>query len=494
MKIPHSLWIALALCTLLIAAPPAHAQDQLTGLVFSVNGDLWNYTPQSGIAQMTNWGYNGEPVQSPDGNLIAYLSGAEEVIESDQQYAGAQPSSIWIVDRSTGSFTRIADQSAGLMLRSTPAWSPDSTRLIWSELDADNYQSVARLMVYDLRTNAITALTSSFDMGYQDGGIFMPPVLWGEHGITRINYVGIGGPNPGNIVLDVYNPIDGALTTYTVGSTAAPEQQIMHHIWVQHEGTAQVVMVNRVGTWTMLDVRTGAYHQLPAPPSLHITSGIDNMQFTPIFVLEDQRAAFDWQATLTFDGGTPPNITSIGFRGFRLEPWLLPAPSGAYSVAWADIFDGDINIWSNAEPNTPRNLFQRDNSRGGSMGVAWLPTQWRTAGPALIPLAPLTSNAQTPAVIIPTTRPAVLLPGCAMPARLTAGQTAQVTPGTPNNVRSLPTVGADRVGQLPGGTRLTVLDGPQCVDGFVWWFVESAEITGWTAEGSDGSYWLEPAP
>jgi hypothetical protein len=76
--------------------------------------------------------------------------------------------------------------------------------------------------------------------------------------------------------------------------------------------------------------------------------------------------------------------------------------------------------------------------------------------------------------------------------RLTIGTRAQVTPGNANNVRDMPSVSGTRIGQLQSGTQFVVLDGPVCADGFNWFQIHSEGVTGWTVEGADGQYWLQP--
>ncbi|MGB1286160.1 MAG: hypothetical protein ACPG7F_06490 [Aggregatilineales bacterium] len=77
--------------------------------------------------------------------------------------------------------------------------------------------------------------------------------------------------------------------------------------------------------------------------------------------------------------------------------------------------------------------------------------------------------------------------------------TAQVANnGTPNTLRSQPVANdsiGERLGTIqPGRTLDTVLNGPACSDGFVWWFVEIDGATGWTAESdvSNRQYFLIP--
>jgi hypothetical protein len=84
---------------------------------------------------------------------------------------------------------------------------------------------------------------------------------------------------------------------------------------------------------------------------------------------------------------------------------------------------------------------------------------------------------------------------CTLTPRLTPGTTAYVTPGLPNLIRTQPRRGGDSaiVGRIPGGGVFTVLSGPQCDnEGRYWWQVNYAGITGWTAEGENGVYWLAP--
>ncbi|MDL1899665.1 SH3 domain-containing protein [Anaerolineae bacterium CFX9] len=82
-------------------------------------------------------------------------------------------------------------------------------------------------------------------------------------------------------------------------------------------------------------------------------------------------------------------------------------------------------------------------------------------------------------------------PGAPLP-RLWVGGQGSVTPGSANNVRETPTTSGNLLGQLPGGTRFTVLEGPVCADGYNWWRVSSDTLIGWTVEGRGSDYFLAP--
>jgi len=80
-----------------------------------------------------------------------------------------------------------------------------------------------------------------------------------------------------------------------------------------------------------------------------------------------------------------------------------------------------------------------------------------------------------------------------MVSRLMLRIFARVTPGTPNRMRSQPGTNATVIGEIPGGASIFITGGPQCgSEGWVWWQVNYNGVIGWTAEGDNATYWLEP--
>ncbi|MBN1565214.1 MAG: PD40 domain-containing protein, partial [Anaerolineae bacterium] len=87
--------------------------------------------------------------------------------------------------------------------------------------------------------------------------------------------------------------------------------------------------------------------------------------------------------------------------------------------------------------------------------------------------------------------------GTAPTPRLTVGQSARVvvTDGTGNNLRTSPNTSATIAGVLADGEVFSVIGGPQCVANYWWWEVRRWDgMSGWTAEGEPGDYWVEPWP
>ena len=65
-------------------------------------------------------------------------------------------------------------------------------------------------------------------------------------------------------------------------------------------------------------------------------------------------------------------------------------------------------------------------------------------------------------------------------------------PPLPNRVRLKPSSQAEVVGQIPPGEGVFILDGPECANDWVWWYVmaENQALEGWTAEGDEFETWL----
>lgn len=80
-----------------------------------------------------------------------------------------------------------------------------------------------------------------------------------------------------------------------------------------------------------------------------------------------------------------------------------------------------------------------------------------------------------------------------LPTRLASNLWAQTVAGFTINRRADVGLSAERVGQIPSGDIVRVMDGPVCADGYVWWLLSYDGTLGWTVEGDSesGDYWLE---
>jgi len=81
-------------------------------------------------------------------------------------------------------------------------------------------------------------------------------------------------------------------------------------------------------------------------------------------------------------------------------------------------------------------------------------------------------------------------------SRLKVGDNAYVSyePPLANNVRQEPYKGSTLLGKIRPGDEVTIIEGPSCSNGWVWWKITAKKdgLTGWTVEGDANEYWLIP--
>ncbi len=78
------------------------------------------------------------------------------------------------------------------------------------------------------------------------------------------------------------------------------------------------------------------------------------------------------------------------------------------------------------------------------------------------------------------------------PLEMVIGDQGRVLPGGANRVRSAPTTSGAQVSLMEGGSVFEVIGGPECGGGYRWWQVSFEGTEGWTVEGNDTEYFLEP--
>ncbi|MBN1286789.1 MAG: PD40 domain-containing protein [Anaerolineae bacterium] len=465
--------VVLSLCLATAAftyAGPAPAQTQAGDplLLALIHGDIWAWDGAE-LAQLTTWGYNERPVISPDGRYFAYNSWSSIFVEAGNPFVAGDdpPSNIWIGDLETGDFTRVSEQpaDAGLIsnrevsaiLRSTPAWSPDGRRLVWSEVELPDY--TYRIAGYDLDAGTTQVLVSSVPAPFNDAGVRTIPVWWGPGGIVtqviRFTEFSLGEPDNELWLFDG----DGGLQS--VVNLGAP--YIYPFGWTTYNGKDYMGVFNyqnlKIG---LVDPVGGTVRYVEGRPALR--SRANPLNALSVEVRHNSDDAWDvtaaWQAPWQ---ETPLDVDYDLAWQHKIAP--SPAAQAVAYIAEALYIrrPGDtIKV-----PGTEGIAGERE------AGVAWGAVSWAVAGAG------------------------VACPG-APPARLVVGMEARVVPNpAPNVIRSEPNRTSSSsavIGQISGGETFTVLDGPRCADGLAWWLVDYQGTTGWTAEGEGDEYWLEPLP
>lgn len=231
----------------------------------------------------------------------------------------------------------------------------------------------------------------------------------------------------------------------------------------EDETANRIAVINRDGSGQRALIDTPGREVCPAwsPDGTRIAFAAASSMDSDIFLVNS-------------DGSNLINLVDDAFSYDNVPGW---SPDGQYLVFHSIPGDDIYRIGVDG-----RGLKNLTNNPGADTSPTWLP------GETYLATASQTSES-------PTDRPT---DPCldSLPTRLRVGLFAYVNPEPPlpNNVRSDAGKSHQVIGDIEAGGAMKILEGPQCVDGWVWWKVRSldTELQGWTAEGNNKNYWLIP--
>ena len=477
----------LLLLLLALAASGNHlssGQTSNSDIYTYQHGDLWKYSLNTGTAMpLTQSGYNGGPVLSPDGRSIAYLEAAPMFVADFNagaagQTAGSPPADIWILDIDSQNLRKVADQtgaSGAGYLRSIPAWSPDGRNLAWLQIDPQ-VQSLedASLQIYSLDAGMTISLAGDVNLGYQESNIRVPGLRWGTGGIARLLFVFLYGNQSPFLFIEVFNPATGTRAQFNLKLTPDKSNLVSDFMWANHLGQS-VILLRIQDYWEVLNPLDGSRSRLTDAPRLKNRFITGALELIPTAVSNDRGDwEFHWRAV------TGGHLYDTGYISRDVDVNHQPALSN----------DGSQMAWHNGERVSTWRLGMLTDARAlagdavtynafpipGPVSLAWAPMEWVTTG--------LVAAVEA----VPTSEPN---PGiCTLEPQLSPGQQAAVSPGLANRVRTAASLNAEVVGNIQAGEVVTIVQGPVCAGGYYWYSVRGAGISGWTVEGLDGDYWL----
>lgn len=478
MRVRLNLLIALMLCFALVGLPvPAQAQGD-PPLVILMDGDIWLYNDSTlALTQLTRWGYNREPALSPDGKTIAYASVADFAIPAVRQYGDTPnlpPTNIWLWNIPTGFSARIADQPPGatygsgnpnetFVIRSTPSWSPDGLRLAWIDtITGPNFRQ--ELVIYDMTLNAVRTRTPLS----VPGRLAVGP-KWSISGLLiRVPVSNQGSVNETFLIYDA----NGNLRNTVLQSLT---KLVYDYFWVTQAGREFIGVSFQDGSWLLIAPETGSALVPNGLPELYNASSAN----TTSALYYPDATGFRW--SVVYYGQQFP----INFGGYANQISIAPSGTGIAYVSDAVyvLYPGRIGGGEVIRvPGTERISGNRLAYVTWNGQSAWR-IQLREPGPLPPPPTPVVGGP---------------CPG-APPTRLGIGMVARVTtfPEQSNLLNSGPgrpsrNPGIVRITSIPVGGVFTVLNGPVCNHGLLWWQVNYNNYVGWTAEGEGNVYWLEP--
>lgn len=163
--------ILLIWTALLVAGSGLETEGSLTGRVFYTwRGNIYSWLPtEAEPIQHTTDGYYRDLAISPDSTLLAYTRTPTSVIDQYDIYYDTKD--LWVLDLRTGEHRQIAvhpadaDTPEEWVSRSGATWSPDGTRLAYTEWEFPRIE----IRIYTLATGTTEVFSDTVRFGYFDG-------------------------------------------------------------------------------------------------------------------------------------------------------------------------------------------------------------------------------------------------------------------------------------------------------------------------------------
>ncbi|MCA9881460.1 MAG: SH3 domain-containing protein [Anaerolineae bacterium] len=413
--------------------------------------------------------------QSPDGRYFAFITEPPEltkVLEEQGGIAGGQlPNNIWLCNMVNETLRPIAVQPEDFAMftgqpdvfaiHSRPTWSPDGQRLAWGLLTANGENA---LVIFDLADGSFENYVLDTAFPSPAGVPMALEPLWSTEGIlfpmTAFNVE----TSEFEEVLVVVSERGETLAQYLMNPDGSSlDFSEMNILIGTAEDVQKLALYFRETGWHVMDINTGEVTITDSVPESHVPDRPD-MGFLTIMATEGIWHGWAFVNPVT---SYPETFTDVPQTSIALDPL---GSAVAVLSSFVEIRDNDRQyVVEGSEVREGQRLH----------GIIWAPTVWRLseAGRVLLPPTATELAGQCPGT---------------QASRLAVGGQGHVIDTVANNVRDTASTTGAVVGVLVPGTTFNVLEGPVCADGYVWFRVQNADVSGWTVEGDATGYWLAP--
>jgi hypothetical protein len=294
---------------------------------------------------------------------------------------GQLPTNVWMCDTVAGTLVKVIDQPADgriaaaelndiFIARSTPAWSPDGTGLVWTELRYPQFAFA--MMVYDLTRNVIfeVPLTNV----PQPEGIPSPyPVMWGDAGILLQTFS--LDPNTFEAVdaLYVFDTAGNFVRTQEVNRGGETDDYIVERFLVEYQGAEYLGLLYAQAGWRIMDLSNGTQQPMNGIPELYNLLAPNGVT---LLVNVDANYRYNWQGIDLTSANPLPLFPGYGKQRMALSP-------DGKTIAFGG---GALQYWLDGKITDVANTLAFGTDFYASM--VWSPTAWRVREGATFPPIP----------------------------------------------------------------------------------------------------------
>jgi len=353
----------------------AGAQGDELPLILWIRGDLYSVDALGAApTPITTNGTISGAALAPDRKTIAYKVAAPVGLDalSRLQTGGLiadfdLPGDIDLLDLATGTVRQIAGQPAdaslfvegaadNVTIRSTPVWSPDASRLAWTEYAYPDGKPL--IVIDDLATGTQTIIVRDIPAPLVQGAA--PPVLWGQRqdgsGVIAVN---LSTDAAGEQDFLIYAEDGTHLSSSRFAAVAG--DPVLYVTWVQSPQGDLLGLFYQSARWILIDPTSGV--ALAAAQVPHLTTAQPGSLELEFGLIPDTGLFWEVVGGTAAVQGTPGQVT-LSPSGQQI------AFTGIPSFGAVTLLNASGN--STSIPNTGSNL---DELQVGAL--LWGYTFWR---------------------------------------------------------------------------------------------------------------------
>jgi hypothetical protein len=203
---------------------------------------------------------------SPDGSLAVFKLMLPMLAEN---YAGDLPGSLVLHDLVNGTATVLSGQPEefvcdptmgcrNTLTQGAAVFSPDGSQIAWTERAEPEGSFIVTLAVHTIETGETVRFPETVSLGFQDAGLMMPSLQWGEGRLLHLYSTNMSDSNFHRLV-QVIDPASGGNVTLDLHTQNVDEDDRLpvRAEWAEWSGKIVIGVSDQLGRWRVIDVAAG---------------------------------------------------------------------------------------------------------------------------------------------------------------------------------------------------------------------------------------------